>query len=520
MKKLIFVFGFSMILWGCDYEIVKKDEIVVSKKNEIDAIEKVKSLEVEKNKVAKKLLETEAQLEEVVAEENEEANAEKVNSFILNYSETYCRMRSLENRFWLDYNSERFIKEIKKNGSDIPTMNFIVKMSMNRLKRSEVETILDRCNSIYPARMNTLNFAFTHLNNFFEGSAKLKGFEEFKKDVAPELGAFREAVEEAPGYLVTAFMGYEVDNPFLREMESVCDIRLSLNKGRDVNQDDVANFTSDLPKPIIDYPKLNSLDDIFKTTDEIVTIKGTVDSRVQAVEINGFRLKKFKPGETSFSYVANSNYGNMKQGINAYKIVAIGNNQEKSFTELQIEYLPIKIEKKRDERSQGGASRLTEEQIREYWGGEPQIAPQGEDLARYVANRDSNEDSKKEAIFDRNQECLRHKKDIEQKISTKGGLFGSEASLESIFFSPKENECLYIENSEVDFDMQWKRLFSINNNGPSVKPIEGCTRAGALYIGNCIRVGESGANCRSNSSEFGGINGCDDFYGKIKNEYK
>lgn len=83
--------------------------------------------------------------------------------------------------------------------------------------------------------------------------------------------------------------------------------------------------------------------EFYQTSASVVTFSGTVDPKTNAVEVNGFRLKKFKPGDTKFSYIANANYGNMKEGENSYVITAFGPDGKQSSTTIRIVYTPLSV---------------------------------------------------------------------------------------------------------------------------------------------------------------------------------
>ncbi len=104
--------------------------------------------------------------------------------------------------------------------------------------------------------------------------------------------------------------------------------------------------TTTLPAPKISNPPIFAEDPtaVYETSAAVVTIAGTVSSSTQAVEVNNFRLRKFSPGDTTFSYIANANYGNMKEGENTFTIVAIGPNQERSEQAIKIFYSPVDVQ--------------------------------------------------------------------------------------------------------------------------------------------------------------------------------
>jgi outer membrane murein-binding lipoprotein Lpp len=84
---------------------------------------------------------------------------------------------------------------------------------------------------------------------------------------------------------------------------------------------------------------------------------------------------------------------------------------------------------------------------------------------------------KQQEIFDKNQECFKLKEKIEQKLENKQSPFG-KTSLEQIFYSPKQNSCLYVEYSEFKYanseNCYNRRLLDVLNDGESSQPLEGC----------------------------------------------
>lgn len=97
--------------------------------------------------------------------------------------------------------------------------------------------------------------------------------------------------------------------------------------------------------PVVYRPSvfLSDQTKVYQTSASVVTIAGNVDAKTNAVEVNGFRLKKFTPGDTEFSYIANANYGNMKEGENIYTITAFGPDGKQSETIIKIHYTPVKL---------------------------------------------------------------------------------------------------------------------------------------------------------------------------------
>jgi hypothetical protein len=104
---------------------------------------------------------------------------------------------------------------------------------------------------------------------------------------------------------------------------------------------DIHSFT----KPQITSPAffVTTPTDTYQTSSSILTLKGTVDAKTNRVEVNGFVLQKFKPGMTNFSYIANADYGNLKEGLNVFKIKAFGPDNKSAITEIRVVYSPIEL---------------------------------------------------------------------------------------------------------------------------------------------------------------------------------
>ncbi|EKD92522.1 MAG: hypothetical protein ACD_28C00410G0008, partial [uncultured bacterium] len=55
---------------------------------------------------------------------------------------------------------------------------------------------------------------------------------------------------------------------------------------------------------------------------ETLTIAGSVGGGAESVYVNEFKLSKYQSGATSWSYYANSDYGNYALGENTYAVYA------------------------------------------------------------------------------------------------------------------------------------------------------------------------------------------------------
>lgn len=82
----------------------------------------------------------------------------------------------------------------------------------------------------------------------------------------------------------------------------------------------VTATVSTLPSPTITAPARDG--QIYRTQATEITLRGGVPSGTQAVEVNGYRLQLYKPGSTTWSYLARTDLGNLVAGRNEFRVVA------------------------------------------------------------------------------------------------------------------------------------------------------------------------------------------------------
>ncbi|MCF7831224.1 FecR family protein [Candidatus Gracilibacteria bacterium] len=108
----------------------------------------------------------------------------------------------------------------------------------------------------------------------------------------------------------------------------------------------IESTISEFKAPVITRPAVASLEDPYQTSSSTITISGIVDPKTNAVEINGFRLQKFQPGNTEFTYFASADVPNpnLIEGENIYEVIAFGPDGKTSSTKIKIVYTPLAIE--------------------------------------------------------------------------------------------------------------------------------------------------------------------------------
>ena len=110
------------------------------------------------------------------------------------------------------------------------------------------------------------------------------------------------------------------------------------------DEEKIASTIDEFKAPVVTRPAIIDEGEPYQTSSDIVTIMGIVDPKTNGVEVNGFRLKKFQPGQTEFSYIANARYGNMEEGENVYEITAFGPDGKKAVKTITVVYTPVNLD--------------------------------------------------------------------------------------------------------------------------------------------------------------------------------
>ena len=95
--------------------------------------------------------------------------------------------------------------------------------------------------------------------------------------------------------------------------------------------------------PLVTKPEAIPNGGSYKITEDVLTLSGTVDPKTNAVLVNGYKLKKFSPGQTTFTYIASARYGvrsNLKEGENKYEILTLGPDGAQASTTITVTYTP------------------------------------------------------------------------------------------------------------------------------------------------------------------------------------
>jgi len=125
---------------------------------------------------------------------------------------------------------------------------------------------------------------------------------------------------------------------------------------------------------------------------------------------------------------------------------------------------------------------------------------------------------KQDDLFEKNLKCLEYKNEIKKQMEeyNKDNSLDWSYSLKEIFYSPKENVCLYVEQLDLGLGVFYRSLYSVLNDGKEVEDCEDYNRA----IGRLEMLSKGMNPDTEDMSEFEKkAGGCDNFDEKIQ-KYK
>jgi len=97
-----------------------------------------------------------------------------------------------------------------------------------------------------------------------------------------------------------------------------------------------APLNPDLEAPIILSPAQNA---VIPAAQNSITLEGTAPEQAFQIQINGYTLSKFEPGDRKWTYFAATQFNTLNPGENLYQIIAIDRQGQRSpVTELRLTY--------------------------------------------------------------------------------------------------------------------------------------------------------------------------------------
>lgn len=100
--------------------------------------------------------------------------------------------------------------------------------------------------------------------------------------------------------------------------------------------DSDAPLNPELAAPVILSPAENT---VIPATRSSISIEGTAPSQAFQIQVNGYTLSKFQPGDRKWTYFAATKFNTLKPGANLYQVIAIDRQGQRSpVTELKLNY--------------------------------------------------------------------------------------------------------------------------------------------------------------------------------------
>jgi len=92
----------------------------------------------------------------------------------------------------------------------------------------------------------------------------------------------------------------------------------------------------DLAAPVILSP---AQDAVIPASQDSIALEGTAPNQAFQIQVNGYTLTKFQPGDRKWTYFAATKFGTLKPGANTYQVIAIDRQGQRSeVTNLNLTY--------------------------------------------------------------------------------------------------------------------------------------------------------------------------------------
>lgn len=97
-----------------------------------------------------------------------------------------------------------------------------------------------------------------------------------------------------------------------------------------------APLNPELSAPIILLPAQNA---VIPASQDSIALEGTAPDQAFQIQVNGYTLTKFQPGDRKWTYFAATKFGTLKPGANLYQVIAIDRQGQRSeVTNLNLTY--------------------------------------------------------------------------------------------------------------------------------------------------------------------------------------
>ncbi len=96
----------------------------------------------------------------------------------------------------------------------------------------------------------------------------------------------------------------------------------------------------------------------FETAETKITLEGTAPRGTQAVLVNDYALRKFLPGQTTWTYVASAEFENLRPGTNVFKVYA----EDAKGVRTLVDAITVTVKTPQEKQVESDSKRLEENQ--------------------------------------------------------------------------------------------------------------------------------------------------------------
>jgi hypothetical protein len=294
----------------------------------------------------------------------EKLNGADLNAFLEDYAGLYCDLRLMSNEFWIEYYSPSYRKIVEERGTDIPVMNMLGEVMLNKLKINDVEARREAIKSNPIANefiesIRLLELAFDFQYEYFSKSSTLLNFDEFMTSAMPKQLAFAETIKEIQPMILDehdVVIGkyenlFSIESIFIYTLEDNCgevvwtelakqegqkyDASVTTRENQESSNADQAEVEAFISVP--DVSTLSRSDNnayyVYGAT-SVNCSKVIVEAKNTTANIyDKYELSTYTQGDTSFKYGIREDWNNLGEGSNEYTFTAYcGGDQSLSET--------------------------------------------------------------------------------------------------------------------------------------------------------------------------------------------
>lgn len=304
-----------------------------------------------------------------------ELSPDDLNVFIEDYFGLYCDTRLMMNDFWIQYYSPTYKAMIANNGDDIPVMNMIGEMMLNKTQIENFDERLENLksnplSSEFEESIRLLTLAYDFQQQYFKGSANLLSFEEFTSGVIQKQLAFAETIKKIQQEMIDEHAEaideydnlFSVESIFIYMLEDSCNEEVwntiskqnGLENDRSIAAAPVAETYEEEIQTVDAFISLPDISTLSRSDNNAYYIYGTTSANcsqifVEAQNISAnlydkYELGTYQYGDTLFKYGIREDWNNLDYGSNVYTFTAYCDNNQVMQNQITLDltntYIP------------------------------------------------------------------------------------------------------------------------------------------------------------------------------------